>query len=101
QLKHDAAGVCSSADGLERFAQSALRVRRVRHKIFSVSAFNFFGCDSKSSHRGSVGADEFGIETFVNVSNRRFVEQITETLVALLLLAMQMIKGPHALQFHP
>jgi hypothetical protein len=36
----------------------------------------------------------------MHISNWRFVEQIPETLVALLLLAMQMIKGPHALQFH-
>ena len=76
QFQHDAAGVDALADGLEGFAQSALRVRRIGHEISSVGAFNFLGRDAKDSHRRAVGADELGIETLVDVGDRRFVEEI-------------------------
>ena len=100
QFEDDAAGVRPAPNGFERLAQTALGVGRLGHEILPVSSGNLFGLDAENPHGGAIGPDETGIKTFIHVGNGRLIEKVTESLLALLALAMQTVEGTQALQFH-
>ena len=83
QLQHHAARVDTLADGGKRFLQTPLCVRSLGNEISAIEALNLIRRDAQRFHRCAVGTDEFGIEAFMDVGDRRFVEEIAQPFLAL------------------
>ena len=98
QFEHHAARVNALADGLERLLHPRLRLGCVRREGFAVSVRHVFSLDAERLQSRLVRADEFGIQPLVHVGDRRFLEQIAQSLFALLKLALEKIVGAHPLQ---
>src|SRR5574340_1165846 len=104
QFEHDAAGVGPAADGRERFFETALSIRRIRHERAAVGAGDLFRRDAQAAHRGPIGSDKTGIQPFVHIGDRRLVEEVAEPFLAfrqrLDPLAPQFLVGETIVQSH-
>ena len=83
-LEHHAAGFVAAANRCECLAQAPQVFRRIGHERVSKCSRNFIGIDTKKLHGRAIGADEAGVQAFVHVGNRSFVEQIAELLVKMI-----------------
>src|SRR5258707_4168600 len=76
QSENNTVRVRPATDGLERFSQAALGIGSVGSECFSVGPLDFLGFDPQNSHGRAVGANKTRVETFMDIRNGGFIEEI-------------------------
>ena len=80
KFEDDATRFIAATYGREGVAQAPEVLGRVRDQSVAECAEDLRSIDAQQRHRGAIGPDEAGVETFMYIRNRRLIEEVAEFL---------------------